>query len=311
MLKKYVIDEKTLHELYVMQNLSLKVIGQQFGVTKGVIRRLVDEYGLRRKRETLTQEVLTRLYETEGKSTPQIANEYHCCAPYVQKLMRRYGIVLRQTTNQARIEPDRDLLYDLYWVQWLSYEEVADRIGVDFSTIPHWLMKFDIPKRKNWDTRRGPEWKGVDLDTVVHLYESDELGTQTIGDIFGVSKSHIAKLLKAANISLRQSGYPNVSHYTAKDGHRVKSGLEVQVDNWLYEHGIDHIYEPQINSTPYFADFLVEDIYVEIWGIEGNERYQCKKQKKLDAYQRLNAKLLSVHRSDFPDLNALTVLLAE
>lgn len=305
---KNVVDRETLYQLYVVENLSLKAIGQRYGVGKTVIRRLTEEFGFARKRDQLTQDVLQELY-AEGKTTTDIGEMFNCTNTFVGNLARQFGIKLKRQRNQAGIKPDPETLRQMYWAEWLSYEAIAERLGVDFTSIPYWLKKFDIPKRDAWQTRRGPNWQEPDIEVITHLYEAETMGTQSIADLHdGTSKAYIAGLLKTAGVKLRESGYPNVSRYTAKDGHRVKSSLELQVDDWLYEHGIDHTYEPAIGTSKYKADFLVGDTYIEIWGIMGNAKYQAKQQKKLEAYHHFGLKLLSVYRKDFPHLHVLDVL---
>jgi len=210
--------------------------------------------------------------------------------------------------NRAGVEPDKALLEHLYWDEWLNYEKISERLGVDFTTIPYWLKKFDIPRRTLWETRRGRDWVEPDLQVVAHLYEAENMGTDAIGKLFKVSSTYISKLLNKMQISLRKSGYPNVSHYTAKDGHRVKSSLELQVDDWLFAHNIPHQYEGQIGDTNLRTDFIVGSTYIEIWGITGHQAYEDKRKRKLEAYQRHQLELLSVYPHDFPALRVLEPL---
>lgn len=303
---KNVIDRDTLYEFYVNQNLPLKTIGERYNVSKHVIRRLVEEFKLERIQPlhfTLTPETVHSLY-LQGLSLAQIGSMYECSGSAVRSLVP--DLDTRKNRNRARIEPDSSELRRLYWDQWLSYETIAEILGVDMSSIPYWLKKFDIPRRSLWQTRRGRDWNPPDVDMVVHLYEAEMMGTQSIADLFHVSKTHIASILKAADIPLRKSGYPNVSHYTAKDGHKVKSGLELQVDNWLSDHNLSHIYEPCLGATNYKADFLVGGTYIEIWGIIGNDHYEEKRQKKLQVYANFNLNLVSIFPDDFPQLQVLS-----
>lgn len=303
---KNVVDRDTLYQLYYEQNLTLSQIGQRFGVSKGPIQRLVTEYGLIRKRDELNKTLVEELYSS-GKTFTEIGSLYNCSAGYVTYHFGQ-DIEARNYRNNVGINMDKETIYDMYWNRWMSYEAIAEELKVDFTGIPYWLKKFDIPLRTAWESRRGPDWEAPDPDVLIHLYQSENMGLQTIGELFGTGRRYVENILKENNISLRQSGYPNVSYFTAKDGHRVKSSLELQVDNWLFEHCIEHEYEPYIADTKYKADFKVGDVFIEVWGITGNEKYNLKRQKKEGVYQKHNLSLLSIVRKDFPDLHVLSPL---
>lgn len=306
---KNVVDRDTLYQLYVIEKLPLSTIGEQYNVSKHVIKRLTEQYQLERiqpLRETLTYEIAAKLY-AQGFSMVDIAKQFECSSGHVKAIIP--DIDKRHNRNRAGVVPDASILRSLYWDEWLSYEKIGERLSVDFTTIPYWLKKFNIPRRNQWETRRGKDWVEPDSEVIYHLYTAEYLSIQSIADILIIPSSAVKKTLKGAGVHLRKTGYPNVSQYTAKDGHKVKSGMELQVDDWLYEHGIEHTYEPQIGASPYRADFLIGNMYVEIWGIEGNERYEQKRKKKLEAYRRFDLNLLSVYRKDFPDLHVLEPLL--
>ncbi len=307
---KNVIDGAALKILYVDQNLTLSEIGKQYGVSKGVVSRLVEEFGFKRqsrKMDDLTTGVIREMVEAGYRFT-EIAKEYECSPEWVKELAYKAGIRGHHIQNQAGVAPNKELLHQMYWGEWLSYEQIAERLQVDLTTIPYWLRKFEIPRRSVWQTRRGKDWQAPNIDLIIHLYEAEQLGMQSIGEFLGVTKSYLTKALKDAGIQLRKSGYPNVARYTAKDGHHVRSGLELQVDDWLTDHQLPHIYEPRIGNSKYRADFLIEDTYIEIWGIVGNERYEEQRKQKLQAYNTYGLKLLSIYPRDFPKLHVLNSL---
>lgn len=308
--KKNVVNRNTLEQLYVKDNMSLKNIGDLFGVGKKVIGRLVDEFNLQRiprKVDDLTPEKVAALY-TSGFRYTEIAEQYQCSASHVAAIGRKSGLIGRTIQNKAGVVPTKEILEQLYWGEWLNYEKIGERLGVDFTTIPYWLKKFDIPRRTLWETRRGPGWVDPDPEIIAHLYEAENMSTESVGKLFKVSDTYIKSVLHKKQIPLRKSGYPNVSHYTAQDGHRVKSSLELQVDDWLSSRWIPHTYEPFIGGTRLKADFLVGNVYVEIWGITGNQTYEEKRKRKLEAYQHHQLELLSVYPHDFPKLQVLEPL---
>lgn len=307
---KNVIDRQTLEQLYVYENLSAKTIARRYSVSFHVIKRLIVEFGLKhipRKMDELTPDIVASLYD-QGFRYTEIAEQYNCSAPWVRQLGLKAGVKAKTIQNKAGVEPTKELLEHLYWGEWLTYETIGERLGVDFTSIPYWLKKFGILRRTLWETRRGPGWVDPDQQIVAHLYEAENMSTDAIGKLFKVSGTYIKAVLQRMNIPCRQSGYPNVSHYTAKDGHRVKSSLELQVDDWLFTHNIPHQYEGRIGETNLRTDFVVGNIYIEIWGITGHQAYEEKRKRKLDAYEHNNLELLSVYPNDFPDLHVLEPL---
>lgn len=47
----------------------------------------------------------------------------------------------------------------------------------------------------------------------------------------------------------------------------VRSEPERTIDDWLYDHGLAHAYEPDVGR--YFSDWRVGNVYVEYWGSVG------------------------------------------
>lgn len=324
------VDKPTREDLYRLHNVELASatdIAAMYSVQPQTVRGWIHDYGIplrSRIRETQfkknqepankvaipNKRDLRKLYKS-GKSAAEIGDIYSVTGTTVLKWLEGYGINRRQMRNQAGWEPDAELLEELYWKKWMSYEQIADKFGVDLTAVPYWFRKFGIKRRTLWETRRGPNWTPPDLDSITHLYQAEKMGMQSIGDMFGVSSTYISGVLKEKGIPIRRSGYPNVSHYTAKDGHKVKSGLELQVDDWLFDNGVQHEYEPRIPDSSYKSDFLAAGHYIEVWGISGNERYEKRRNRKLAIYQRQSLPLISVYPSDFPHLFVLNSLLAK
>lgn len=320
-------ERNTLIELYEEQQLSPDEIGARYGVQGQTVRKWLHQHGIPVRQSQLetrfrpglvpthaieppAREELAGFY-SQGMTAREIAGRYGVTSTTVLNWMEQYGLERRQHRNQAGWEPDPEILRSLYWDHWLTYEQIASRLGVDLTAIPYWFDKHGIPKRSLWETRRGAGWVPPDTEVICHLYEAEEMGMASVGKMLGVSRSYVKSVLADNGVTLRRSGYPNVSRFTAQDGHRVKSGLELQVDNWLSRHGIDHVYEPPIGSTRYRSDFLAGGRYIEIWGITGNQRYERKRAKKLKEYERLQLPILSVYPGDFPHLAVLDCLLAD
>lgn len=248
----------------------------------------------------MLKEQLERLYNQEGKTTRQIAKELGATRRRVEYWLKKHGIPRRtpiETRFPERPKPTREALYMYYWVQWLSYEDIAKIYQVDASAIPYWLRKFDIPRRTNWGTRRkGSRVKEPTKDELTELYIRQGLSTADIGALYEISAHTVNDRLKDFRIELRLPGY-NQERFTSKDGHVVLSSLERLVDDWLSDHGLHHIYEPELPFGGH-ADFLIGDTFIEVWGIEGNDKYRSRVRTKKRKYKRFGLNLIGLYPRD-------------
>jgi hypothetical protein len=130
-----------------------------------------------------------------------------------------------------------------------------------------------------------------------------EKGTSTleISEKYGVPVNKIRELCKAYNIQLTQINWLE-KRLVARDGHFVKSFFELSVDNWLFEHGIEHSYEPRLFKTRFSADFLANGFYIEIWGYK-SKSYAKRQQRKREFYRQNHLPLIELSRLDFQSGN--------
>lgn len=96
----------------------------------------------------------------------------------------------------------------------------------------------------------------------------------------------------------------------AKDGHLCRSLLERQIDDFLYDHSIDHEiepdypYDPDDNTTGYRADWKLPDgTFVEALGFTLNATYMAKAERKLQLAQRLGIPVVTVTHADLTRLS--------
>lgn len=90
------------------------------------------------------------------------------------------------------------------------------------------------------------------------------------------------KVKKESNKDFRQR---YEKPYRCKDGDYVRSKAEREIDNFLYDNKIWHIYEPELvchNKKKYYPDFLLTDynLYIEYFG-RSDEKYIEKKEEKI------------------------------
>lgn len=121
--------------------------------------------------------------------------------------------------------PGKEEIYSLYWKEGLSQNEIAEKYNVARHTIQKWMYFYKIPRRpKGFTTKRMREkisliQKGkrhspktefkpkiiIPPEDLKELYINEELSMTKIGDIYGLSKKGIKRLLKKYNISIRST----------------------------------------------------------------------------------------------------------
>jgi hypothetical protein len=92
------------------------------------------------------------------------------------------------------------------------------------------------------------------------------------------------------------------------DGHWVRSGSEARIDDYLYTNQIIHAYERKVpvEDDELYCDFYIpagKKIYIEFWGIEGDEQYDKRKKMKLEIYKKNQLNLIELTRKDLEHLD--------
>lgn len=95
----------------------------------------------------------------------------------------------------------------------------------------------------------------------------------------------------------------------AKDGHMVRSKSEIIIDNWLYDSKITHAYERRLPiEEEQYCDFFINHgdkrgVYIEYWGFEFDEKYQMRKKKKIEIYNKYGFQLIEISDKDISSLD--------
>ena len=101
------------------------------------------------------------------------------------------------------------------------------------------------------------------------------------------------------------------AEFRTKDGHYVRSKAELTIDDSLYLWGIPHAYEKKLPNTTenVYSDFHIPSgngrpkaVYIEYWGMENDEKYNNRKHKKIEIYNRLGLKLIQLTDEDIKNL---------
>lgn len=100
------------------------------------------------------------------------------------------------------------------------------------------------------------------------------------------------------------------AEHQCDDGHYVRSYSEMLIDNWLYNHKIVHAYEKSVfmQTEPdaiVLSDFYIPEgnVYIEFWGLNDDQNYLERKEKKIKLYKDNNLNLISLEENDIKRLN--------
>jgi hypothetical protein len=96
----------------------------------------------------------------------------------------------------------------------------------------------------------------------------------------------------------------------AKDGHVCHSLDEQRIDNWFSAKGIPHEREPQYPKHPELnpiggrrADWRVQDIFIEYFGLIGDPNYEKKMNEKILLAELSSINLIAIYPSDIGNLD--------
>ncbi|MBN2266762.1 MAG: hypothetical protein JW725_00275 [Candidatus Babeliaceae bacterium] len=93
----------------------------------------------------------------------------------------------------------------------------------------------------------------------------------------------------------------------AKDGHVCLSIGEKTIDDFLYANGITHNKEPYYPEGKYRADFDVNGVFIEYFGLAGNPDYDKKTKLKQKLCKKYGVTLISLFPSDLVSDSRLDV----
>lgn len=94
--------------------------------------------------------------------------------------------------------------------------------------------------------------------------------------------------------------------FRTKDGHMVRSRAEVIIDNALYDYKLAHAYERKLPiEEDLYSDFFIpsENVYIEFWGMEENQKYSDRKKVEIEIYNKYDFKLIELNDNDILNLD--------
>lgn len=222
-------------------------------------------YHLWRKGKTLSRTIpvstdeLVRQYDS-GMTLSAIAEQYNVTLQAIAYHLKKAGAETRKPTGENLRAPDA------------------------------------VEKMRQANTGRpGYSFKQLPVQEICDAYKSGD-STTVLGRRYGVSGSTILKRLRKAGAKTRRQGFSRFRK--CSDGHVVQSRWEQAVDEWLARHSIPHEVQPECPWAKWRArqlgDFRVGDVFIEVWGIEGNAKYDQRRLEKIAKYQEYGVRLIEI-----------------
>lgn len=92
--------------------------------------------------------------------------------------------------------------------------------------------------------------------------------------------------------------------YRINDGHYVRSRAELVIANWLFAEGMAYEKRVPIREDVY-CDFYIPKgkIYIEFWGLEGDEAYIKRKEQKIELYKKYGLNLIEIDNDKIGNLD--------
>lgn len=248
--------------------------------------------------------VLQELYETQHLNHRQIGTIYGVSARSVGKWMHSDGIVPRPSgvglIAQGKQSLSREELEPLVCEQHLNYKEIGAMFGVTVQAVHYWVKVYDLPRPEYYQSHHTEKPILPTTEEFLQLYEGQKMPLHMIAKQYGITRDILTYFCKKQGIALRHDGFNGGHRFTCRDGHIVRSVYEQRVDDWLFEHNIEHVIEPLLPfDRRYRADFLANGWYIEIWGIRTNKAYVQRRLQKTSQYKEHGLPLLEIHEHHF------------
>ena len=258
------------------------------------------------ERTDITKDLLIDLYINKRFSSLKIAKMFRVAKITILRKLNKFNIETR-TSQGSKHEigfkmPTKVELEELYVKQFLTYDKICKIYDVDMTLIMSWLKKYNIPARTCSESRLGSDFKEPTKEELIDLYVAKGLNSRDIGDIYGIDGQGIVRRMRKYKIKIKNNSFGNSS--LLMNGIKVKSSYEKTFGDLLCENNIKFDYEPQLSfNHHYHSDFLINNTYVEIWGVVGNKKYDERKNKKIQLYNSNGFKLISLYPKDFKDFD--------
>ncbi len=196
-------------------------------------------------------------------------------------------------------KPDEKNSKDYNWVTSTKLGKIFNVTNRKMNLILDELGWIYKPKhRKGWlptkhGRNQGGKTKKVNRSGVPYVVwpaaiTENEILVRTLTERIATQKSPHSSTTVSTKYKDFRKKYPP-GEYRCMDGHFVRSRAEVMIDDWLYTNGVAHAYERKLPiKEAVYCDFYIRKgrVYIEYWGMMGDEKYERRMQKKKEVYTK-------------------------
>lgn len=183
-------------------------------------------------------------YHTEESSLTEIAKEVGCCIQTIANALNRHNISQRPLSEVFKLRKfpngtlkpkypllhDEIWLYQKYWIEELSTCEIANDIGCCFSVVSYALKRYNIPRRKQTETKQSEKIRGKykykklgDKQWLYQKYWIEKLSRPKIANIIGCSQSAVQSAFGRLGMSCRSLSEANTGGHHSEETKRKLS----------------------------------------------------------------------------------------
>jgi len=319
MSKKLNPDRELVIQKYVVENKSLKEVGEYFGCSVTTISRYLDRYNIpRRNRYALykerchpphnkydiKKEFLLEEYVKNDKTIDKVAKEYGCAPSVICANLKAFGIKAKPKNSKKFLNLIKKEELEKRYLDAESYEDLARYFGVSISTITKYLNYYNIPLRGEFGifNHRFGKKDPISKERLKNQWKDPIFRVKALiapRTVEAQAKNTLAKQafwLSESSLKLREKRavdgrvyYENHKEHFVEAGKKGQascpriSSVEIRFCKLLKQLGIDFVHQYKYKLG--IADICVEpnkiiEVYGDYWHNYPNGREKDKKQIK-------------------------------
>lgn len=218
-------NKEILERLYLDEGKTTYEIAELADCTQASVSRWLINFDIKtrtpsRPPELDDREFLEDCYHGEGMSMRSISQEVGCSPPIVSKALEEHGIEKRESgtgkKNPYPVLNDEEQMREWYCEQDLIFDEIAEKVGCERSTVGNALERLGIEARTP-----KPRWEPpISEEELRELYHGQMLSLDKIGDRFDTTGNSIGTWCRHYDIEIRPPGaiVKGEEHHLYKDG---------------------------------------------------------------------------------------------
>ena len=100
-------------------------------------------------------------------------------------------------------ELTKDLLYEMYWMEGKTLQDIGAEIGCSFRTVANYMEKFRVKRRNPSEAQ--PKYTGLTKDLLYEMYWIEKKNTRAIGEEIGCTGVTVIRYMKKYGIKRRET----------------------------------------------------------------------------------------------------------